>query len=126
MNAPGILLYGYNRDEAQSIRSSFEGVIGSELVVISASLKEEETVETILHKGPNDVYEQKEDRIIMFLGFNREMVTAAMKAFPSDNDLKRPIFCGLTENNSTWKMNYLIEHLKEEKAYWEKKKNDRA
>ena len=57
----------------------------------------------------------------MFLGFDRELVQNALKNFPGEN-IRRPIFCGLTETNSTWTVEYLMEHLVEEKTYWEKRK----
>ena len=69
----------------------------------------------------------KEDKILLFLGFSEDQVGAVLKGFPKTGSIKRPIFCGLTEQNMNWTLDYLIEHLVEEDKYWsEQDKKKRA
>jgi hypothetical protein len=109
----GILIYGYNQDDTQKIQSAIDGTVDNPLFVISASGKESWLVADILDKGPEEVFEDKEAKIIMFIGFSEGQVSAALRNFPSP-EVTRPIFCGLTVKNIQWTIKYLIEHLQEE------------
>lgn len=113
----GILIYGYKREDALRIRATFDRLLNDSIFVISASGKEDWLIADILDNGPEDFYEDKEDKIIMFLAFNKEQVDAALNDFPSP-DIVRPIFCGLTVQNIQWMLNRLIEHLKQEHRQW--------
>lgn len=113
----GILIYGYKREDAFRIRDTFNRALNDAIFVISASGKEDRLITDILDNGPDDFYEEKEDKIIMFLAFNKEQVDAALNSFPSP-DIARPIFCGLTVQNIQWILNHLIEHLKAEHRQW--------
>ncbi len=121
MEPAGCMIYGFSRDGADQVRAAFERAVDREVIIISASAMEDKTVSDVLDTGPRDLFEEKDQGFLMFLGFDHEMVQAAMKAFPGA--LSRPIFCGLTENNSTWTVACLLEHLIEEKNHWEKNKS---
>jgi hypothetical protein len=118
----GILLYGYNSDDAKTIEQSLSKIINHEVVIISGSKKENLKVINILDKGPEDSFENKEKKILLFLGFSETQVGVVLKEFPKSETLVRPIFCGLTEENINWTLEYLIEHLVEEDKYWATKK----
>jgi hypothetical protein len=92
------------------------------VVIISGSKKENLKVINILDKGPEDSFENKEKKILLFLGFSETQVGVVLKEFPKSETLVRPIFCGLTEENINWTLEYLIEHLVEEDKYWATKK----
>ena len=113
----GILIYGYNREDAFRIRATLDRALNDSIFVISASGKEDMLIADILDNGPEDFYEDRQDKIIMFLAFNKEQVDAVLNDFPSPN-ITRPIFCGLTVQNIQWMMNRLIEHLKQEHRQW--------
>jgi len=110
----GILVYGFKPEEAEQIVIAFEDRFGAEVVLVSATGKEKSTVQEILDSGPGGEFDEKEDRMLMFLGFNDQQIKQALKAYPSDVGIPRPIFCGLTEENIKWTIEHLIEHLKEE------------
>ncbi len=109
----GILLYGYNRKDALRIKTTLDHALEDDLFIISGSGKESWLVADILDKGPEDFYQEEEQKIIMFLGFNESQVNATLKDFPSP-EVTRPIFCGLTVKNIQWTMACLIDHLREE------------
>ena len=125
MEPLGILLYGYNLEHSNSIKTSLDAALDQDIIVISASNKEQSKVSEILNQPPEACFEDKETKILMFLGFSDEQIGAVLKAFPQDEGLKRPIFCGLTEQNINWSMNALIEHLLEEQRYWSQKAQER-
>lgn len=110
----GILVYGFKPEEAEQVVIAFEDRFASEVVLVSATGKEKKTVQEILDSGPGGEFTEKEDRMLMFLGFNDQQIKQALKAYPSDVGIPRPIFCGLTEENIGWKIEHLIDHLKEE------------
>ncbi len=122
MEPLGIMLYGYGKNQAMTIREALAAALGRDVTLISASGREGDTVESILNAEDTEVFEERETRILMFLGFSREEMSMAMDRFPGDG-VARPIFCGLTESNAGWTLEYLLEHLLEEHARWTSAKN---
>lgn len=118
MEPLGIVLYGYAKDQALAIEASLKRLLGRDVILISASGREDETVDEIIDAEGNAVFEKREDRVLMFLGFDDDQIALAMDDFPGDGPLPRPIFCGLTEENHRWKFSYLLEHLLEEHRRW--------
>lgn len=125
MDPLGILIYGYDSKSAKLIKESIEQLIEQDIIMISGSGKEKSNVIDILDKGPDGTFENKEDKILVFLGFESEQVNTVLSGFSSDHvkssNLIRPIFCGLTEQNINWKLDKLVEHLAEEDKYWKEK-----
>jgi hypothetical protein len=121
MEPLGIMLYGYSESDSKIIKNSIESTIQDNIILISGAKKEDMKVIEILEKGPDDIYEDVKNKILMFLGFNSEQVDQVISDFPKEGGLKRPIFAGLTEQNIDWTLNYLIEHLLEEERYWSSK-----
>ena len=121
MEPLGIVIYGYDRKGAEKILSSSAAAAGREVIMFSASNREDVKISDILNGEPGHYFEEKEQGFVMFLGFDRELVQVALKQFPGADTVKRPIFCGLTETNSSWTVAYLMEHLIEEKNYWDKR-----
>lgn len=121
MHPLGILVYGYNKKNAQFIGESLGIILDREIFVISASQKEDMKITDILEKGPEDIFEDKEAKVIMFLAFSKEQIEMTLREFPDEGDLPRPIFCGLTNHNMGWHVSDLIEHLLEEERHWKKK-----
>jgi len=113
----GILIYGYGKEDAFMIRAAFDRALEESVFLISASAKEDWAVLDILDKGPEDIFEEKEDKVVIFLAFNQDQIDAALRGFPEPG-IRRPIFCGLTLQNMQWKLNILIEHLKNEHRLW--------
>jgi hypothetical protein len=113
----GILIYGYNQEDTLQIRAAFDRALADSVFVISASEKEDWLIADILDQGPEDLCEDKDDKIVMFLAFTKEQVDEALSAFPSPGVI-RPIFCGLTIQNMQWTLKHLIEHLKQEHQQW--------
>jgi hypothetical protein len=122
MEPLGILLYGYNSTDSKSIQKKILGILDEDVIVISGSSKEAMKVIDILEQGPTDDFEDSEHKILVFLGFNDQQVSSVLNGFPKNDDLKRPIFCGLTEQNINWPLKDLIEHLVEEDEYWTTKR----
>ena len=122
MEPVGILLYGYSNDESVVIQDLIEKAVNNKIVIISGSQKENSKVIDILEQGPTDDFEDKDNKILVFLGFSENQLENVLNLFPKNGEIKRPIFCGLTEQNINWTLDYLIEHLVEEDRYWSNKK----
>ena len=112
MDAKAFLFYGFNLDEALLVRDTVSEALGEEIDTISASGEESSTVADVLDRMPDGTFAEAPVRFLMFLGFDDEDISAAIKAFPKIS--KRPILCTLTENNMKWTIAYLLEHLIEE------------
>jgi hypothetical protein len=113
----GILIYGYKQEDVLQIGAAFDRAVEDSVFIISGSGKEDQLVMDILDQGPEEAFEEKEDKIVMFLAFTKDQVDAVLNGFPSPG-VTRPIFCGLTVQNLQWTMDHLIEHLKEEHQLW--------
>ncbi|MCU0844658.1 MAG: DUF3783 domain-containing protein [Spirochaetes bacterium] len=118
MEPLGIMLYGYAEHQAIGITASLKELLGRDVILISASGGEDETVEEILDSDEAPLFEEREDHVLMFLGFGESEISLAMDRFPKGGGIPRPIFCGLTEENHRWKLSYLLEHLLEEHRRW--------
>lgn len=110
----GILVYGYDADLAESIRTSIAGGIGREIDILSAAGLRKSKVCDILD-SPADHFEESRVKVVMMLGFDGELIHEAVAAFPKDPAVQRPLFCVLTEANSVWTFEYLVAHLVEER-----------
>ncbi len=116
----GIMVYGFSKDEASSIKKALEDINGEEVILISGSGREDDLLGDILEDEGYDNFEEKEDpRVIMFLGFDGPKIHASMDNFPKLQG-KRPIFCTPTENNIGWKLSALIKDLMEEREHFKK------
>ena len=124
MQPVGVLICGYNKEDAQAIKAFLDRTLDGYVTLVSASQKTDEKIIDILHRGPADCFADEETKILMFLGFSEAQTHMVLQGFPSDEGgVKRPIFCSLTSQNQHWPLGELIEHLAEEHRHWTGKKN---
>ena len=116
----GLLLYGYNQKDAETIHEHISSILHRPLFLKSASGKENETIEMLLGHSDKSVFIPNETKILLFVNITDEELQQILTLFPST--VKRPIFCGLTEHNILWPFSELKQHLLEEQAYWQKQK----
>ena len=121
-NSLGLLLYGFSAAEAGLLKEETESFYESDIIFLSASEREDFTVKDIINMSEHSFGQALDERFIMFLGFDDDLIMKFMKSFPSR--LRRPIFCGLTSSNIEWKVSYLMDHLIEEKRKFEKVSDD--
>ena len=123
MDTPrGMLLYGYDEPSAAVIKTHMDEITGEDVLMVSASGQEGEKVRRILEKGPTTIFENKDEKVLMFINFDDSQTGAALKAFPKDERIPRPIFCGLTEHNIDWDLKDLIQHLLDEQRHFSQKR----
>jgi hypothetical protein len=118
----GILLYGYERSDGEMIRERLTDLSGRHVDMMDATGMEEKVLMEILDSEGADTYSDGETRILMFLGFDDDLLSLVIDGFPSNEGLKRPIFCTLTLENINWKFKDLMTDLLEEDRYWKAKK----
>ncbi|HPB81972.1 MAG TPA: DUF3783 domain-containing protein [Spirochaetota bacterium] len=116
----GLLFYGYEIKSAEVIKETYSGIFSETIEIFGAVESDNFRVEEILEYPEKSRFENGENKFLMFLGFDNEQISRCLQTFPSSE--KRPIFCGLTEHNINWKVNYLMEHLIEEKREATKQK----
>lgn len=126
MSEIGVMLAGYFEYEAEFIQYSLKEIIGKDLLLFSGKSEDERIIMQILEDGEAISGSfPTVDRVIepwlMFLGFSDEDINLVIKNFPIMENMPRPIFCGLTEENSNWTIPALSEHLAAERAYWQNK-----
>jgi hypothetical protein len=119
----GVLLYGYDEAQGARIGEALSGALGCSLTVINAGTDLVVTVRGLLEGGGAEDYAVAVQPVMMFLGFDDVQVETTLRSFPKAAEITRPIFCGLTEHNIDWPLATLVEHLTEEKRYWENKQN---
>jgi hypothetical protein len=121
MDRIGILLYGYNMNDAAGLRSIIEKGLGRKIILFSASGREDKNLKEVLDAGNVSNFEECETKILIFLGFLDGDIQKTMQMI-NGKDIARPIFCTLTAENIHWTLKVLIEHLRKEDIYWKKKK----
>jgi hypothetical protein len=116
MNDLGIMVYGYSREKAESIKAAFVEILGVPVALFTATAREHATVKTIIESGAEGegVFADRADPVVMFLGFSDIEISDAMDAFPAVVG-PGPIFCTLTDENYYWTFSELHEHLIEER-----------
>jgi hypothetical protein len=119
----GVMLYGYGKSQADIIGRFLGGLLGRGVAVLSGSGREADVVGDIIDGGKGPVFGEAEPRILMFLGFDDDLIGAVLSAFPRDGSVPRPIFCTLTESNIAWPLSQLVEHLLEEKRECERRRS---
>jgi hypothetical protein len=118
MASVGVLICGYNEEDARTIRAFLDKTLSTTVIMVSASQKADMKIIDILKKGPEECFDEEQTKILMFLGFSEVQARMVLEGFPSDGGLKRPIFCSLTAQNQQWPLRELIEHLVAEHRQW--------
>lgn len=118
MASAGVLICGYNKEDARTIKAFLDKTLDTYVIMVSASQKADIKIIDILKKGPEECFEEEETKILMFLGFSEVQIHMVLENFPGDGGLKRPIFCSQTARNQQWPFRELIEHLLEEHRQW--------
>jgi hypothetical protein len=114
------MLYGYNKDDAESLHSIIRDGLKKDVALLSASGREELTLKDCLARTDWD-YEQAEPPILIFLSFGDDDIHKTLQLIRGA-EIRRPIFCALTAENIRWPLNVLIDHLREEDLYWKNRK----
>jgi len=122
MDPLGILLYGYDEQFSEIVRLSVQEIMKREVLLLNANEKEKSKILEILDGDTGEEFEDRESKVLVFLGFSDEEIKKTLAGFPVHKDLPRPIFAVLTEENIKWTLEDLIEHLEEEKRCVDVKK----
>ena len=115
MESPiGFMIHGFSKIEAELVLEFLQTLAARKVIPISATGMESHRVAEILDSAPFSNFASSAPKILMFLGFSDDKIGPAMTHFPES--LGKPIFCSPTEQNMMWTLEYLIEHLLEERA----------
>jgi len=116
-----IVVYGYSEEDVNKIKSFLDNKFNINLEIISASGKENTKIADILEIKESSFFEDKNDKVLMFLDFLDEEIRYILYNF-SDINIAKPLFCVLTEHNIEWNFDKLIMDLIEERKYFEEKR----
>jgi len=116
-----IVVYGYTEEDVNTLKTFLENKLDIKLNIISASGKETVKIADILENSENELFEVKENSVLMFLDFLDEEIRYLLHNF-SDINIPKPLFCILTEHNINWSFEKLIDDLLEERKHFEEKK----
>jgi hypothetical protein len=127
MDDIGVMLYGFDEPTARKVKDYLEEKNQRNVVMISGSAREGDTIAEILGDEEHSLFEDRMDpKIVMFLGFDGPGIHASMDSFPSFEGMKRPIFCTPTEQNIGWPLKDLIKDLLEEREYFQRMDRERT
>jgi len=123
MESAGVLIYGYQGEDARRIRIFLDEVAGAPVFVTGASGQNETRIIDILQNTTESRFADEQPKIMMLLGFSEEQIHVILGGFSAGlKGVERPIFCMLTENNQDWQLKQLLEHLEEERRHWSRKR----
>jgi hypothetical protein len=118
MSSVGVLVCGYNQEDALTIKAFLDKTLDTYVLLIGASLDTNMKIVNILRQGQEECFAEEEIKILMFIGFSEVQTHMVLEGFPGNCGLKRPIFCTLTSQNKHWPLRELIEHLVAERRQW--------
>lgn len=116
-----IVVYGYSEEDVNKLKAFFDTKLDISLEISSASGKENIKIADIIESNENVFFEDKQDKVLMFLDFLDEEIRYLLYNF-SDINIAKPLFCVLTEHNINWNFDRLILDLIEERKYFEENK----
>ncbi|KYC44867.1 MAG: hypothetical protein APG12_01518 [Candidatus Methanofastidiosum methylothiophilum] len=120
-----IVIYGYNKEDVNKLIIFLENKLDVKLEIISASGKESFKIADILENSESTFFEEKEEKVVMFLDFLDEEIRYLLYNF-SEINIPKPLFCVLTEHNIEWNFDKLIMDLKEERKHFEEKRKSES
>lgn len=116
-----IVVYGYPEEDVNKLKVFLDTKLEINLEIISASGKENIKIADIIETNESSFFEDKQNKVLMFLDFLDEEIRYLLYNF-SDVNLPKPLFCVLTEHNIEWNFDKLILDLIEERKYFEEKR----
>lgn len=116
-----IVVYGYSEEDVNKLKTFFDNKLDISLEISSASGKENIKIADIIESKESSFFEDKQDKVLMFLDFLDEEIRYLLYNF-SDINIAKPLFCVLTEHNINWNFDRLILDLIEERKYFEENK----
>jgi len=116
-----IVVYGYSEEDVNKLKAFFDTKLDISLEISSASGKENIKIADIIESKESSFFEDKQDKVLMFLDFLDEEIRYLLYNF-SDINIAKPLFCVLTEHNINWNFDRLILDLIEERKYFEENK----
>jgi len=121
-----VVVYGYSEEDMNKLKGFLDNKLEINLEIISASGKENIKIADILEINEGSFFEDKEDKVLMFLDFLDEEIRYILHNF-SEINIPKPLFCVLTEHNIEWTFDKLIFDLIEERKHFEEnKKSERS
>jgi len=118
----GIIIYGYGKDESEEIRKFIEATLDKSISMQSAGGLEDIVLEEIIERGLKGNFDTQQETFMILIGMDTQDIRKILKIFPSN--IRRPIFCGLTEHNVKWQFSYLMKHLLEEEEQYQKMRKE--
>ena len=116
-----IVVYGYPEEDVNKLKAFLGNKLEINLEIISASGKENIKIADILESNECSLFEDKQNKVLMFLDFLDEEIRYLLHNF-SDVNIPKPLFCVLTEHNIEWNFDKLILDLIEERKHFEEKR----
>ena len=113
-----VVVYGYYEEDVNKLKGFLDNKLEIILEIISASGKENIKIADVLESNEGSFFEDKEDKVLMFLDFLDEEIRYILHNF-SDINIPKPLFCVLTEHNIEWTFDKLILDLIEERKHFE-------
>ena len=111
-----IMVHGYGMEDVAMIVRALSDALGQPIGFISACGRGSEHVSDILSKAPREPLTDAQPKVLMFIDFDDDSIYDSMMAFPDGGGIERPIFCMPTDDNVTWSLSQLLEHLEAERG----------
>jgi hypothetical protein len=118
MQSVGVLICGYDQEDARTIKAFLDKTLDTYVLLIGASPATDMKIIDILRQGQTECFAEAEIKVLIFLGFSEVQTHMVLEGFPANCGLKRPIFCALTSQNRHWPLRELIGHLVKEHQHW--------
>jgi hypothetical protein len=118
--SPRILLWGYNKSEKERMDTFLQELSGPPTVIILEN-QGYLTVHEILftEESAGEVF-PADQHVVLFFNVPGELIKNIMTE-AKKRDLPKPIYAMVTRENINWNLNDLVDHLKKEHDFMQKK-----
>ncbi len=122
--SPKILFWGFSNDEKDKFNLFLEGLSAPETRVIDPEQGHLLVHEILFSDKKGEDPLDPEEKILLFFNVPAQSIHKVMNEVKK-SDLLKPIFAMVTRENIAWKFSDLVEHLRKEHEFMQKKINEK-
>jgi len=118
--SPRILLWGYREDEKEKLDSFLQEISSHPIVLIRENQGYLTVHEILFTDESSEETFQADQHIVLFFNVPAESIKKIMTE-AKKKDLPKPIYAMVTRENINWNFNDLVDHLKKEHEFMQKR-----
>ncbi len=122
--SPKVLYWGFTGEEMDKFNQLLEGLSAPPAVVINPDQGHLLVHEILFSERKGEESLEPDEKVLLFFNVPAQVIHKVMNEVKKA-ELVRPIFAMVTRENITWRFSELVEHLRKEHEFIQKKMNQK-